>query len=147
MGRFITSILLKFFVLVAFLPVAYANGGKIRTDITKLAADEESAFKSIDRLKSYPRKEVAQALREEISGEVKVSTAVYRAVLALEMREMTYGWSVEMMVKAAKGGVRIVEVPVRYRPRHAGRSKISGTVRGSFLAAYFILWTTFKHAR
>jgi hypothetical protein len=52
-----------------------------------------------------------------------------------------------MIVKAAKRCARIVEVPVSHYPRLAGRSKVSGTLRGSVLAAYFILRTTFKHAR
>jgi glycosyltransferase involved in cell wall biosynthesis len=76
----------------------------------------------------------------------------YRAIQAsllrhLDLREMTYGWPTEMMVKAAKRCARIVEVPVSYRARYAGQSKVSGTVRGSLLAAYSILWTALKHAR
>ena len=66
---------------------------------------------------------------------------------ALDMREMTYGWPTEMIVKAIRHGYRVVEVPVRYRPRAGGRSKIGGTVRGTLLAAYFILGTTLRHAR
>jgi glycosyltransferase involved in cell wall biosynthesis len=65
---------------------------------------------------------------------------------ALDMQEMTYGWPTEMMVKAAKGGYRIVEVPVDYYRRAGGRSKISGTLRGTILAGYYILGTTVKHA-
>jgi glycosyltransferase involved in cell wall biosynthesis len=77
--------------------------------------------------------------------------APFRAVdreelLALEMREMTYGWPTEMIVKAARRGWRVVEVPARYRPRLGGRSKISGTLKGTLLAAYYILWTIFRHA-
>ncbi|HET7089365.1 MAG TPA: glycosyltransferase family 2 protein, partial [Anaerolineae bacterium] len=65
---------------------------------------------------------------------------------ALDMREMTYGWPTEMIVKAIRQGYRVVEIPVRYRPRAGGRSKISGTVRGTLLAAYFILGTTLRYA-
>jgi len=65
----------------------------------------------------------------------------------LRMQEMTFGWPTEMMVKAAKGGARIVEVPVSYHPRRSGRSKVSGTVRGSILAAYYILSVTVRYAR
>jgi glycosyltransferase involved in cell wall biosynthesis len=73
--------------------------------------------------------------------------AVRRDVLAaLDMQEMTYGWPTEMMVKAAKCGCRVLEIPVDYRNRAGGKSKISGTVRGTILAAYFILGTTIKHA-
>jgi glycosyltransferase involved in cell wall biosynthesis len=65
---------------------------------------------------------------------------------ALDMQEMTYGWPTEMMVKAAKRGYRVVEVPVDYFRRVGGRSKISGTLRGTILAGYYILGTTLKHA-
>ena len=73
--------------------------------------------------------------------------AVRQALLeALDMREMTYGWPTEMMVKAAKRGARVVEVPVSYHSRHADRSKVSGTVRGTILAAWFILGVTLRYA-
>jgi hypothetical protein len=73
--------------------------------------------------------------------------AVRRSLLsALNMREMTYGWPTEMMVKAAKQGARIVEVPVSFHPRQAGRSKVSGTLRGTVLAAWFILGVTLRYA-
>jgi glycosyltransferase involved in cell wall biosynthesis len=57
---------------------------------------------------------------------------------ALALEEPTYGWAVEMIVKAAIAGFRIVEVPVSYYPR-IGKSKISGTVKGTVGAAWFIL--------
>ena len=73
--------------------------------------------------------------------------AVRRDVLlALDMREMTYGWPTEMMVKAARRGYLIREIAVRHRARYAGRSKVSGTVRGAILAAYYILRTTLRYA-
>lgn len=56
----------------------------------------------------------------------------------LALREDTYGWAVEMILKGAVAGFRIVEVPVSYYPR-IGKSKISGTVRGTVGAAWFIL--------
>jgi glycosyltransferase involved in cell wall biosynthesis len=67
-------------------------------------------------------------------------------LLALNMQEMTFGWPTEMMVKAARAGLRLEEVPVRYRPRLGGQSKISGTLRGTILAGYYILWTTLRYA-
>ena len=63
----------------------------------------------------------------------------------LGMQEMTYGWPTEMMVKAARRGARVIEVPVRYRVRRGGRSKVSGTLRGTVLATYFILFVTLRH--
>ena len=56
----------------------------------------------------------------------------------LALQEATYGWAVEMILKGALAGFRIVEVPVSYYPR-IGKSKISGTVRGTVGAAWFIL--------
>jgi glycosyltransferase involved in cell wall biosynthesis len=73
--------------------------------------------------------------------------AIRRPVLVeLGMREMTYGWTVEMIVKCAQRGCRIVEVPVAARPRIAGQSKVSGTLKGTALAAYYLLGTTLKYA-
>jgi glycosyltransferase involved in cell wall biosynthesis len=67
-------------------------------------------------------------------------------VLALNMQEMTFGWPTEMLVKMARQRQKIVEVPVSYRTRRAGVSKVSGTVRGTVLAGYRILSVTFRHA-
>ena len=67
--------------------------------------------------------------------------AIRRAALdALALRDTTWGWNVEMQIEALRAGLRIVEVPVRYRER-IGRSKISGTVRGSVNAGARILFT------
>jgi hypothetical protein len=57
---------------------------------------------------------------------------------ALALEETTYGWAVEMILKGALAGYRVVEVPVSYYPR-IGKSKISGTIKGSLGAAWFIL--------
>jgi len=67
----------------------------------------------------------------------------YPALRELGMEDPDFGWTVEMQVRAAKAGMTCVEVPVRYRKR-IGVSKISGTVRGTFLAGHKILWTIFK---
>ncbi|GAB3634759.1 glycosyltransferase family 2 protein [Hymenobacter arcticus] len=66
------------------------------------------------------------------------------ALARIGMVDTNYGWTVEMQVKAARLGLRVVEVPVRYR-RRIGTSKISGTVRGTIGAGYKILWTIFKY--
>jgi glycosyltransferase involved in cell wall biosynthesis len=66
-------------------------------------------------------------------------------LIELDMRERTYGWPVEMIVKAARHGARIVELPVSYRPRLAGRSKVGGTLCGTVLATYRILHTTLRY--
>jgi glycosyltransferase involved in cell wall biosynthesis len=64
---------------------------------------------------------------------------------ALEMHEMTFGWPVEMLAKMARGGHRIVELPLHYRRRTHGRSKVAGTLSGSIKAAYFMLRTTARY--
>jgi glycosyltransferase involved in cell wall biosynthesis len=76
----------------------------------------------------------------------------YRAIrrdllMTLDMRERTYGWPVEMMVKAARHRARIREVPVSYHPRMAGKSKVGGTVKGTISATYRILRTVVRYAR
>ena len=64
------------------------------------------------------------------------------------MQEMTYGWPAEMLVKVVRRrGARIVEVPVSYHSRRAGKSKVSGTLRGTVLAARYILGVTLRYAR
>jgi glycosyltransferase involved in cell wall biosynthesis len=75
----------------------------------------------------------------------------YRAIrrgmlLEINMQEMTYGWPTEMIVKAARRKARIVEVPVSYRSRLTGRSKVSGTIRGTLLAGWYILGVIFRYA-
>ncbi len=65
------------------------------------------------------------------------------SLMALDMHDKTYGWTVEMQVKAAKQKLRFTEVPVNYKKR-IGVSKVSGTIKGTVLAGYKILWTIFK---
>ena len=67
----------------------------------------------------------------------------YQRLLELKMEDKTFGWTVEMQVKAAKNRLTTCEQPVRYRKR-IGKSKVSGTIRGSVLAGHKILWTIFK---
>lgn len=70
--------------------------------------------------------------------------AIERSALdRLDMRDRTFGWTVEMQAKAAIGGLRVQEVPVDYR-RRIGKSKITGTLTGSVRAGAKILWTIFK---
>lgn len=59
----------------------------------------------------------------------------------LGMREETYGWNLEMQMRAARARLRILEVPVNHRRRAGGESKVSGTLRGTFLAGTRILVT------
>jgi glycosyltransferase involved in cell wall biosynthesis len=68
----------------------------------------------------------------------------YDVLIGLALQESTYGWPVEMIVKGARRGIRILEVPVSYHPR-LGSSKISGTFRGSVGAAWGILSAIVKY--
>jgi glycosyltransferase involved in cell wall biosynthesis len=68
----------------------------------------------------------------------------YDALQKIGMQDQTFGWTVEMQVKAAKLKLRCTEVPVQYR-RRVGISKISGTVKGTILAGYKIILTIFKY--
>lgn len=68
------------------------------------------------------------------------------ALRALRMREMTYGWTIEMLTKAARAGLRIEEVRVDYRPRLGGRSKVAGSLGGSVAAAVKLLGCAVTYA-
>ena len=70
----------------------------------------------------------------------------FDALQRLQMEDRNFGWTVEMQVKAARLGLHVVEVPVRYR-RRIGTSKISGTLSGTLRAGYKILWTIFRYSR
>ena len=66
------------------------------------------------------------------------------AVRRLDLRDLSFGWNVEMQAKAARLGLKVTEVPVSYRRRKFGQSKISGTVRGSLAAGLGILLTVYR---
>jgi hypothetical protein len=64
----------------------------------------------------------------------------------LDMREQTYGWNLEMQMKAARARLRILEIPVNHRRRAGGESKVSGTFRGTFVAGARIAATLVRVA-
>ena len=68
------------------------------------------------------------------------------ALERLGMREKTYGWNLEMQMRAARASLRILEVPVDHRRRAGGKSKVSGSLRGTCLAAVRILFTLIRVA-
>lgn len=68
----------------------------------------------------------------------------FTSLLKLNMEDKTYGWTVEMQIKALKMKLRCIELPVSYRKR-IGTSKISGTIKGSVMAGYKILYTIFRY--
>jgi hypothetical protein len=89
-------------------------------------------------------------LMNRLTGSRATDLGPFRAITAdalrrLDMRDRTYGWTVEMQVKAARRGLRVVEVPVDYRPR-LGRSKVSGTLRGTIGAGTKIVATILLYA-
>jgi hypothetical protein len=63
------------------------------------------------------------------------------ALLGLGMSEMTYGWNIEMQMRAARSGLRIVEIPVRYHRRTGGSSKVAGSLGGTIRAGTRIIST------
>jgi hypothetical protein len=68
-------------------------------------------------------------------------------LLRLGMREMTYGWPIEMIIRAVRAGLIIREVPVSYRRRAGGASKVSGNLRGTLKAGYRITRAIFRAGR
>ncbi len=70
----------------------------------------------------------------------------YSALERLSMKEETYGWNIEMQMKAARAGLRILEIPVNHRRRAGGESKVSGTLRGTFIAGARIITTLLRIA-
>jgi glycosyltransferase involved in cell wall biosynthesis len=69
----------------------------------------------------------------------------YEKLVALHMEDKTYGWTVEMQLKALKHGLSYVEIPVKYRER-IGVSKVSGTLKGTIYAGFSILSWIFKYS-
>jgi hypothetical protein len=71
---------------------------------------------------------------------------IRRAALEkLQMRDTNFGWTIEMQIKARRSGLRVLEIPVNYRKRIAGESKISGNFVGTLRAGWKILWTIARH--
>jgi glycosyltransferase involved in cell wall biosynthesis len=91
------------------------------------------------------------ALMNKLIGTHATDLGPFRAIRAdalrsLGMNDRNFGWTVEMQVKAARQGLRVLEQPVDYRPR-IGRSKVSGTLSGSVLAGVKIVGMILRHAR
>jgi glycosyltransferase involved in cell wall biosynthesis len=89
---------------------------------------------------------VAGALIKFLYGVRYTDMCAYRAIrrdtlLALGMRELTYGWNLEMQMRAARAGLRVLELPVPYRCRIGGESKVAGNLLGSIKAGARIVAT------
>jgi glycosyltransferase involved in cell wall biosynthesis len=88
----------------------------------------------------------AGALLRVLYGVRYTDMCAFRAIrreqlLCLQMREMTYGWNIEMQMRAARAGLRILEIPVPYRRRSGGTSKVAGSLSGTVRAASRIVAT------
>lgn len=94
---------------------------------------------------------VATTMIRAIYGQRYTDLGPFRAIrwpalVALGMSDTGHGWHIEMQVKAARAHLRIAEVPVSYRRRAGGRSKISQTIKGSVASSYKIIFTILRHA-
>ncbi len=93
---------------------------------------------------------LATALLRFLHGAAATDLGPFRAIrrdslARLDMRDTNFGWTVEMQIKARQKGLRVLEIPVRYRRRRAGQSKVSRNLRGSVLAGAKILWTILRY--
>ena len=93
---------------------------------------------------------LATRLMKIIYGVRYTDLGPFRAIrfdklMLMGMEDKTYGWTVEMQLKAAKQKLKIIEVPVSYRKR-IGYSKVSGTLKGTIMAGYKIIYTIFKYS-
>lgn len=93
---------------------------------------------------------LATALIAGISGRHYRDMGPFRAlswsaVQRLDLVDPTWGWNLEMQLKAAQRGLRVLEIPLPYRKRRAGQSKISGSFTGSVRAGYRILWAVNRY--
>lgn len=93
---------------------------------------------------------LACGLMRRIWGAPFTDLGPFRAIrfsdlLALDMQDRTFGWTIEMQIKAVQAGLRCKEVPVSYR-RRIGVSKITGTISGTLKASAKILWTIAKYS-
>jgi glycosyltransferase involved in cell wall biosynthesis len=89
---------------------------------------------------------IAGRLTKLLYGVRYTDMCAFRAIrrdtlLALGMREMTYGWNLEMQMRVARAGLRVLELPVGYRRRIGGQSKVAGSLRGSVKAGLKITST------
>jgi len=142
--------------VVVFLDGDYSDHPEEMTRLVGPIAEDEADFVVGSRIRGdtepgalLPQAQVgnrlACTLMEQIWGVTYTDLGPFRAIrfrdlMALDMQDETFGWTIEMQIKAAEAGLRIQEVPVSYR-RRVGVSKITGTVTGTVKASAKILWT------
>jgi glycosyltransferase involved in cell wall biosynthesis len=142
--------------VVVFLDGDYSDHPDEMTRLVRPIAEGEADFVVGSRIRGdaepgamLPQAEIgnrlACALMRWIWGAEYTDLGPFRAIRyphlrALSMQDTTFGWTIEMQIKAAEAGLRIREVPVSYR-RRVGVSKITGTITGTIQASAKILWT------
>lgn len=140
--------------IVAFLDGDYADPPAALPDLlAPLQARRADLVLGCRDLRRYPNalppharlgNQLVLALLRVVLGTRFGDLPSFKAVRAdalrqMEMREMTYGWTVEMLVKASRADLRIEQVAIEYRPRLGGQSKVAGNLRGSLRAAASLL--------
>jgi glycosyltransferase involved in cell wall biosynthesis len=110
-----------------------------------LGTREAGAFTPVQEFGNF----LASRLLRSFFGMRATDLGPFRIILwpaleSLGMRDRDYGWTVEMQARAARAGLRVREVPVSYRRRRHGRSKIAGTLTGSTRAGWKILATLLR---
>jgi hypothetical protein len=142
--------------IVVFLDGDYSDHPEEMTRLVEPIAADEADFVVGSRIRGdaepgalLPQAQVgnrlACTLMQRVWGVSYTDLGPFRAVrfrdlMALDMQDQTFGWTIEMQIKAAEAGLRIREVPVSYR-RRVGVSKITGTITGTVQASAKILWT------
>jgi glycosyltransferase involved in cell wall biosynthesis len=127
-------------------PIVDDRADMVLSDRSRTA--EPGALTSSQRYGNW----LATKLIRLVSGHCYRDMGPFRAIRWASLRDLgmedpTWGWNVEMQIKAVRRGLRILEVPMPYRRRAAGQSKISGTLSGTARAGARILWAVGRYAR
>lgn len=127
-------------------PIARGEADLVLSDRTKLA--EPGALTPVQRFGNG----LATRLIAAVTGHRYADMGPFRAIrwsslLRLGMEDRTWGWNVEMQLKALRAGLRVQELPMTYRKRTKGASKVSGSIRGASRAGVRILWAVQHYAR
>jgi hypothetical protein len=142
--------------VVVFLDGDYSDHPEEMTRLVRPIAEDDADFVVGSRIRGdaepgalLPQAQIGNRLACSLMGRIwgvsytdlgPFRAVRFRDLMALDMQDETFGWTIEMQIKAAEAGLRIQEVPVSYR-RRVGVSKITGTVTGTVKASTKILWT------
>jgi glycosyltransferase involved in cell wall biosynthesis len=127
-------------------PIERGAADLVASDRTALA--EPGALTAVQRFGNA----LATRLIAGVSGHRFADLGPFRAIRwsalrRLGMEDPTWGWNVEMQLKAVRAGLRVLEIPMPYRRRTRGRSKVSGSIRGAARAGVRIVWAVGRYAR